>query len=323
MGVTAWARFMAEVRNPDDIKQLLQTDAFGKMDRIVLGGGSNIIFSGDYDGLIIRNHILGIEILSETQTTVTVKINAGEVWDEVVQWAVSRNLGGIENLSLIPGFAGAAPIQNIGAYGVEICEVVSSVSAIHLASGENRIFSNAECGFGYRDSVFKGALKNQYIITDLTLNLSKNPKINTSYGAISEELEKEGITNPGIADVSRAVIRIRQSKLPDPKKIGNSGSFFKNTVIANDYFQELKSKFSSLPSYPSASGVKIPAGWLIEQAGLKGYRKGDAGIHKNQALVIVNYGNAEAAEIIELSNHVRDVVFRKFGILLEPEVNIV
>lgn len=307
----------------DFLKQILFSPEVKGKPFIILGGGSNVLFTGDYNGIIIRNAIEGITTVKEDNDAIYVKANAGEKWHDVVLYCVNRNYGGVENLSLIPGTVGAGPIQNIGAYGVELKDVLVELEAMNIHTLEIRTFTNAECKFGYRDSIFKREEKGNYIILSVTLRLNKNPKVNVSYGTLSKELENMGIANPTIKDVSNAVIRIRSSKLPDPDKLGNAGSFFKNPVITNVQFKKIKAEHPNVVSFPAADGyTKLAAGWLIEQSGWKGKRIGDAGVHKDQALVLVNYGNATGKEIYDLSTQVINSVKEKFGVELEREVNI-
>lgn len=289
----------------------------------MLGGGSNILFVNDFEGLVIHLNIKGREIIEENDKEVLIRVGAGENWHETVMYAVDNGWGGIENLSLIPGSVGAAPIQNIGAYGVELEDVFESLEAIDLETGISKTFDKKSCKFGYRDSVFKNELKGKYIITEVTLRLQKDPDVNRTYGALSEHLKEKGISDPDIKDISETVISIRQSKLPDPAKIGNTGSFFKNPVISEEAFRELQKEYPEIPNYPAGDEIKIPAAWLIDQCGWKGKQIGDAGVHKAHALVIVNYGNANGGEIIELAEKIRHSVFKKFGVKLIPEVNIV
>lgn len=281
-----------------------------------------MLLTQDIDALVLHINIKGISIVEETENTAIVEAMAGENWHDFVQYCISRNLGGLENLSLIPGNVGTAPIQNIGAYGVELKDVFIGCEAIHRKTREKVLFDNKNCAFGYRDSVFKGKAKDEYIITSVRFSLHKPPHtLKTSYGAIQEKLE--GIASPTIKDVSEAVIAIRQSKLPDPKVLGNSGSFFKNPVLNSFEFQSFRTEFPEAPFYEvSASEFKVPAGWLIEQSGFKGKRFGNAGVHKDQALVLVNYGNASGKEIWELAMHIQATIKNRFGIHLEPEVNV-
>ncbi|MDT0558307.1 UDP-N-acetylmuramate dehydrogenase [Ichthyenterobacterium sp. W332] len=291
----------------------------------ILGGGSNVLLTQDIDSTVFHINIKGKSIIEETENTVIVSINAGENWHQFVQWCLDHNFGGIENLSLIPGNVGTAPMQNIGAYGVELKNTFVSCEAIHIKTQEKRRFTKDDCNFGYRESVFKKALKGQYIITSVNFCLTKHKHVlYTDYGAIQSQLELNGINKPTIQDISKAVITIRQQKLPDPKIIGNSGSFFKNPVVSNDLFQELKDNFPEIPSYTiNEDSVKIPAGWLIEKAGFKGKRFGNYGVHKNQALVLVNYDDAEGSDILQLAKLIQKTILRIFKINIETEVNII
>lgn len=319
-GLEAKAESLVAVKTVAELQQVL---AENERPVHILGGGSNVLLTGDLPGLVIKNEIGGIGIVEEDAATALVAAGGGVVWHEWVQWCIGRGLGGIENLSLIPGTVGAAPIQNIGAYGVELKEVFERLEAVELATGEVKIFDHSDCQFGYRDSIFKRELRGQFFITQVFLRLSKSPQTRTSYGDIQRTLAEWGIAQPTIADVGRAVTHIRQSKLPDPAEIGNAGSFFKNPEIAEGHFQKLKQQFPGIVSYPMPDGrVKVPAGWLIEQAGWKGKRFGDAGCHARQALVLVNYGNATGAEILALAKKIQASVAEKFGIDLSPEVNI-
>jgi UDP-N-acetylmuramate dehydrogenase len=318
-----FAKYYTVFSSADFLRQILSSPELKTMPFILLGGGSNVLFTGDFNGVIIRNAMEGMEIIREEGDAIYIKANAGEKWHDFVLYCVNRNYGGIENLSLIPGTVGAGPIQNIGAYGAELKDVLYEVEAMNIHTHEIRIFSNAECKFGYRDSIFKEEEKGNYIILSVTVKLTKNLKVNVSYGSLSKELEGMGITNPTIKDVSNAVIKIRSSKLPDPDKLGNAGSFFKNPVIANKEFDKLKENHPNIISFPATEGhTKLAAGWLIEQCGWKGKRIGDAGVHKDQALVLVNYGDATGKEIYELSTQVINAVKEKFGVELEREVNI-
>lgn len=323
-GIDASCKVFAEVHSVDDIHTLLNDAELKDLPLLILGGGSNILFTQDFDGLVIKNSIKGIEQVKEDADHVWIKAMAGEVWHELVLYSVEHNLGGIENLSLIPGQVGAAPMQNIGAYGVELIQVFEELEAIEIATGELHTFDAAACRFGYRDSVFKQELKGKYIITSVTMKLNKQPKFNTSYGAIQQTLEAQGIHELSIQAVSDAVIAIRQSKLPDPKELGNSGSFFKNPELPADQFKALQSKYPDVPNYPLENGnVKVPAGWLIEQAGWKGKRIGNTGSHAKQALVLVNYGNATGKEVYQLALDIQRSVKVKFGVDISPEVNII
>ncbi|MEO6488527.1 MAG: UDP-N-acetylmuramate dehydrogenase [Ferruginibacter sp.] len=294
-----------------------------KSQTYILGGGSNILFTKNIDGTVLKNEITGIEKINEDAEYVFIRAGAGENWHVFVEYCLNNNYAGVENLALIPGNVGASPMQNIGAYGVEIKDVFESLEAFDMEKNELKTFHKADCGFGYRESVFKNKYKGRFIITSVTFRLLKKPVFNTSYGAIEEELEKmnAGIT---IQNIAQAVINIRTSKLPDPKVIGNAGSFFKNPEISNELHQNLKNKFPGIIGYDLSNGnVKLAAGWLIEQCGWKGYRKGDAGCHSKQALVLVNYGNASGNDIIEMSTRIIESVDKRFGLLLEREVNVI
>ncbi len=321
-GIDGEARYFVSVTTIDELKGALSSNVHSE--KFILGGGSNMLLTKNIDALVIHVALKGISITSENDNEVFVTAKAGENWHEFVQYCISKNYGGIENLSLIPGNVGTAPIQNIGAYGVELKDTFHSCHAVHVSTRQERDFTKSECQFGYRDSIFKNAEKNNYIITSVTFRLTKKEHaLNTGYGAIQAELEKQHCDKPTIADVANAVIAIRQSKLPDPNVLGNSGSFFKNPVIDIDAFRELRTQFPEAPFYEiSPTEYKIPAGWLIEAAGFKGYRQGHAGVHKNQALVLVNHGNATGAEIWALAMKVQHAVREKFGILIEPEVNV-
>lgn len=306
----------------DELQQVLKLDNYPK--KLILGGGSNMLLTQDFNGLVIHINMKGIDIVSENDHSVTVKAQAGENWHEFVLWCIENDFGGVENLSLIPGNVGTAPIQNIGAYGVEVKDVIESCEAVSIDSKTIKTFSNTECNFGYRNSIFKQEAKGKFIITNVTFKLSKHKhKLNASYGSIASELKKNGIEQPTIKDISNAVISIRKSKLPNPKDIGNSGSFFKNPIISKQEFEELLKNFNDMPSYPiSNNKVKVPAGWLIEKAGFKGKRFGNYGVHQKQALVLVNYGGASGTEILNLSQLIQKTIKRLFNISIEAEVNI-
>lgn len=291
---------------------------------LILGGGSNILFTQDFNGTVLKNEIRGIEVLREDEDNIELRVGAGEVWHEFVMHCVRHNYGGIENLSLIPGTVGASPMQNIGAYGVEIKDVFVQLEALNLETLELEVFDHAACSFGYRESVFKRALKDKYVITRVTFRLTKKShQLKTDYGAIQEELTKKGILDPKLADISEAVIAIRQSKLPDPKEIGNAGSFFKNPVVERSVLEKIQLAYEDVPNYPATDGfVKLAAGWLIEKAGWKGYRSGDVGVHSKQALVLVNYKEAKGGEIEALSQEIILDIQQKFGVTLEREVNL-
>ena len=321
-GLDAQAKLMARVNSIAALQEVLTDFKLKSEERFILGGGSNILLTRNVDGLVIKNEIDGIEVIEETPDHFLVKSGAGVVWHELVMHCIQNNYAGIENLSLIPGNVGAAPMQNIGAYGVELKNVFQSLETVEMASGNVETFSASDCQFGYRESVFKRKLKGQFIISSVTLKLSKEPDLNTSYGAIEQELERLGITSPSIKDVSQAVVNIRQSKLPNPKELGNSGSFFKNPVVPTFKYEELKTKHPSIPGYPAGENTKLAAGWLIEQCGWKGKVVGNTGSHAKQALVLVNYGNATGVEIFELSEQILQSVYDTFGVQLEREVNV-
>ncbi len=319
-GIEAFAKEFVSVTTLEELKNNLQQTS----DFFILGGGSNLLLTNNIEKLVIHNQLKGIEIVQQNDDFVWVKAQAGENWHEFVLYCIENNFGGIENLSLIPGNVGTTPVQNIGAYGVEIKDTLFSCEALNIKTLEIEEFNNAACEFEYRESVFKNKFKNQYIIISVTFQLTKiNHQIKTNYGAISDELAKKGIKNPSINDVSDAVIAIRTSKLPNPKELGNSGSFFKNPIISVEKYKYLLKKFPKMPHYQvNEQEVKVPAGWLIEQAGFKGKRFGDSGVHAKQALVLVNYGTATGQEILELSKNIQKTVFENYEIKIEAEVNI-
>ena len=322
-GIEAKAKQFVAVHNLDELKSILENHASDK--KFILGGGSNMLLTQDIDALVIHVDLKGKKIIKEDNDFVWVESHAGENWHEFVLWTINQNFGGLENMSLIPGNVGTTPVQNIGAYGTEIKDTFVSCEAMNIATQEVKTFSKSDCNFGYRESVFKQEAKDKYVITSVVFKLTKrNHKINTSYGDITKELEKQNVTTPTLKDVSNAVIAIRQSKLPDPKELGNSGSFFKNPIISKQLFEKVQQKFPEVKFFEvSPTEVKVPAGWLIEHSGLKGYRKDDAGVHKNQALVLVNYGNATGQDILNLSKYVQKTVFDKYGIEIEAEVNVI
>lgn len=300
--------------------------AFNLSDRklLILGGGSNVLLTQDFEGMAIKINMKGISVVEETDTHVWVKAMAGEVWHEFVMYCIDQNLSGVENLSLIPGCVGAAPMQNIGAYGVEIKDTFDKLEAVEIATGEVVKFTNADCKFGYRESIFKHEAKGKYIISSVTFKLSKKPVFNVTYGAIQQTLEKNGITELSVKAISDAVISIRKSKLPDPNVLGNAGSFFKNPEIPLSQFELLKQNHPTIVGYPTMPGfVKVAAGWLIEQCGWKGKVVGRTGSHKDQALVLVNYGGAEGQEIWQLAMDIQASVLAKFGVTIQPEVNVI
>ena len=322
-GIEAKAKQFIAVHSLDELKTVLVENPTEK--KFILGGGSNMLLTQDIDALVLHIDLKGKKIIDENDDFVWVESQAGENWHEFVLWTIDQNFGGLENMSLIPGNVGTTPVQNIGAYGAEIKDHFISCQAISIANQEVRTFQNEECRFGYRESIFKNEVKDQYIITSVVFKLTKrNHKINTSYGDILGELERNNIQKPSLKDVSNAVIAIRQSKLPDPKELGNSGSFFKNPIVPKSDFEKIHQRFPEMKYFEvSATEVKVPAGWLIEQAGFKGKRFGDAGVHKNQALVLVNYGNATGQEILAVSKDIQETVFTTFGIRIEAEVNVI
>ena len=321
-GIDVTAKDFIAVTNTNDLLKVLQLN---NQNLFILGGGSNMLLTKNIeDALVVHVNIKGKTIIKENNDFAWVTVNAGENWHEFILWSLEKGYGGLENMSLIPGNVGTAPIQNIGAYGKELKDNFVECDAIEMATGKSKTFSKTACEFGYRNSIFKNELKGQYIITSVTFKLTKkNHDLNTGYGAIENELKNQNITSPSLKEISNAVIAIRQSKLPDPKVLGNSGSFFKNPVISQTEFEQFITKFPEAPSYRvSDIEVKIPAGWLIEQAGFKGKQFGDAGVHKNQALVLVNYGNASGQEIWNLAMKIKTSVLEQFGIEINPEVNI-
>ncbi|WP_018345040.1 UDP-N-acetylmuramate dehydrogenase [Cytophaga aurantiaca] len=323
--IQATAEKFSIFKSEKELTELLSESKQHQLPLLILGGGSNMLFTQNVKGIVLKNEILGIQVLEENTDSVLVKCGAGEVWHEFVIHCVNKGWAGIENLSLIPGTVGASPIQNIGAYGVEVKDTIESVDCVEIETGLKKRFKNTECEFGYRDSVFKKIYKGKYVVTYVTFRLKKQALVNTSYGAIQQVLDEKGITNPTIRDVSRAVVEIRRSKLPNPAQLGNAGSFFKNPEIREKEFTVLKNKYPDIVSFPgSAEGlIKVPAGWLIERSGWKGKVVGNVGIHRLQALVIVNYGGASGQEVLDLSIEVRKSVQELFGIDLTPEVNII
>jgi len=318
-GIEAKAKYFFEFETIEEIQELLKTNNISDSQFLILGGGSNLLFTEDYDGLVIKPNIKGIEIHEENETEAIVKAGACVDWDEFVAWCVENDLSGVENLSLIPGVVGATPIQNIGAYGVEAQEVIEKVEAVSIETAARGFFSNKDCQFAYRDSIFKNEYKDLFIITNVFFKLKKKHEFKTHYGAIASELEKYNEIN--LKNIREVIIKIREAKLPDPKEIGNAGSFFKNPVIESSKAQELKELYPEMPVYPLENGeTKIAAGWLIEQCGWKGKSKGNAGVHKDQALVLVNNGGATGNEILILANEIRKSVIFKFGVKLDLEV---
>lgn len=323
-GIEVYGDYFVEINSIDDFKELVTNKIYISSPKLIIGGGSNLLFTSNFKGIVIKNNLKGKEIVSENDTEVLVKVAAGELWHDFVLWCIDQNYAGLENLSLIPGCVGASPMQNIGAYGMEIKEVFDQLEAYSVTDGQLKTFTKRECEFGYRESVFKNKYKNQFLIASVTFRLKKNPVLNTSYGAINTELQAMQITQPSIKDVSNAVINIRQSKLPDPKVTGNAGSFFKNPEVAQTKYHELKQKFDALVAYPLENGnYKLAAGWLIEQCGLKGFEYRGAAVHTKQALVLINKNNATGADVFDLSGIVIKHVYDKFGVQLEREVNII
>lgn len=322
-GIDVKARFFVEITGLVQLQKVLELKAYPK--KFIISGGSNMLLTKDIDALVVHLKLKGISIVEENENFVEVKAMAGENWHELVMWSLDQGFGGLENLSLIPGNVGTAPIQNIGAYGVELKDVFVSCAAMDVKTGELEGFDNEACEFGYRESIFKNRAKDKYIITSIVLKLTKKDHVlHTGYGSIENELKEKGIVHPTIRDISDAVIAIRRSKLPDPKEIGNSGSFFKNPVISQKAFDRFIKKYPNAPFYEMDDDkFKIPAGWLVEQCGFKGKRFGDAGVHEKQALVLVNHGSATGKEILDLSKKIQDEVQKTFKIKIQPEVNII
>lgn len=322
-GIDVKARNFVEVTSVEELREVLKNTYASEL--FILGGGSNILLTKDVQKTVVYINLKGIEILEKNENDVLVQAMAGENWHEFVLYCIEHSFGGLENLSLIPGKVGTAPIQNIGAYGVELKDSFESCTALDVQTLQLKTFTKEECRFGYRDSIFKNEAKGRYIITSVSFRLSKdNHKLNTTYGSIDQFLEEKGVQTPTIANVSEAVISIRQSKLPNPKELGNSGSFFKNPVVSNEVLQKLQQQYPEIPFYViNEQQVKIPAGWLIDRAGLKGYREGDAGVHTRQALVLVNYGNATGLDILQLAEKIQQKIWDMFGIEISPEVNII
>ena len=321
-GIDIKAKFFSNFTSEDNLIKLLSNKSFTNKPIFILGEGSNILFTKDFEGIVLANKINGIEIISEDQESISIRVGAGENWHNFVLWSIEKDLSGIENLALIPGLVGASPIQNIGAYGTEAKDVITKVNYVELDTGLKKELSNYECKFEYRNSIFKNQLKDKTVVTYVTYKLSKKPLNNIQYGAITDELKRLK-KDPSPASIAEAVINIRNKKLPNPKLLGNSGSFFKNPIINNKDFKKLKNIFPNIISYKiSNTHTKLAAGWLIEDAGYKGYRLGDAGVHENQALVLVNYGKASGKDILDLANMIKEKIKAKYGVNLEPEVNI-
>jgi UDP-N-acetylmuramate dehydrogenase len=328
-GIAAKAKFFTEVQNESELTELFQSKEFKDNIKLFLGGGSNVLISGDFDGIVILNKLKGISILSEDKESVTIRSMSGEVWHDLVTFVVERGLWGVENLAFIPGTVGAAPMQNIGAYGVELKKTLESVEAIHIETGGKKIFGREECNFGYRDSIFKRQMKGKYFISAITLRLSKIPNPQVQYKHLKEYLENNKIDAKSSKDISDAVTAIRKSKLPDPTVIPNAGSFFKNVFLPREQLEEIKKKYPDLPYFEEGGIMKIPAAWLIEQSGpasgtsWKGHRAGNVGVHDKHALVLVNHGGGSGEELKKLSEDIIESVYAKFGILLQPEVNLI
>jgi len=338
--IKARTRFFVEIKSEADVEELFKSKDFLENEKLFLGGGSNVLFTKDFDGIVILNRLKGIEMMKEDDENIFVRCMGGEWWNDLVNFTVEHEYWGIENLSLVPGTVGAAPVQNIGAYGVELKDVLESVEAYEIKTGDpstilrarKRIFTNSECEFGYRDSVFKGILKGQYFISAIVLKLSKVESKNIRYRALQEYLDKNNIEVNGVKasparlrprDISNAVSEIRRSKLPDPKVLGNAGSFFKNVFVEKDKLEELKKLYPEIPSFEEGEIIKIPSGWLIEQCDWRGKRIGNVGVHDKQALVLVNHGEATGEEIKNLALQIIDSVYQKFGLKLTPEVNFI
>jgi len=322
-GIDVKARFFSEAHSEEDVVILAKNHREDDRPLLILGGGSNILFTKDYPGMVLKISTKGIRVIKEDETSVWVKASAGEAWDDLVKFCVVRGWGGLENLSAIPGNAGTSPVQNIGAYGVEMKDTFCELEAFDLESNRKMTFSNEDCGFSYRDSIFKSQNKGRFIILNVTFCLSKNPILHLDYGNIREELNAMKVVQPGISDVRETVCRIRSLKLPDPAVTGNAGSFFKNPFLSSQQYEVLKHNFPDIVSYLQDGKIKLSAAWMIEQCGWKGKRIGNVGVHEAQPLVLVNNGNATGLEIINLSNDIRQLVSQKFGIMLEPEVNFV
>lgn len=331
LGLKAKAKYFVLLEKETEIAELFTTPEFKENKKLFLGSGSNILFTQDFDGLVVLNRLLGIEIIKENSENVWIKAGGGEDWQDLVSFTVNKNLWGLENLTLIPGTVGAAPVQNIGAYGVEVKDVLEEVETFEIESGEKRIFSNSECLFGYRDSIFKSSLKGKYFISAVIFKLRRfcrsldftsglNKKI---YPALEKYIKENNLEIKSPKDVSQAIAEIRKSKLPDPKILANAGSFFKNVYVSKDRLKELQKQYPNLPFFEEENNIKIPSGWLIEQCGWKGKRIGQVGVHEKQALVLVNYGGASGVELLNLANQIIESVSQKFNLQLIPEVNLI
>ena len=322
-GLDVKADFFTSVHSIDELITVWKDGRFSQTQKMFLGGGSNVLLTKDFQGLIIYNCLKGIEVVNRDDNFVLVKAASGEGWHDFVLYCIDNGFGGVENMSLIPGSVGAGPMQNIGAYGVEMKDVFYELEALNLSTLQIEKFTNADCKFGYRESVFKNEKKNQFFISSVTFRLNLHPTVNTTYGAIQQQLQTMNVENPTIKNVSDAVIAIRSSKLPNPAVLGNSGSFFKNPEVSSNEYERLKNEFPNVVAYPTNSGYKLAAGWLIEQCGWKGKIVGNCGSHKDQALVLVNYGNATGDEIYQLALSIQQSVLEKFNVRITPEVNIV
>ena len=321
-GIDVNARYFVELSTVKELQTLVLSDIFRNNSHLILGDGANILFTKDFDGLVIKPAFKEIEIVRETGSEIFIKAFSGEIWHDFVMKCCEKNWNGLENLAYIPGSVGASPIQNIGAYGVEIKDVLDSLEAFNLETKNIEIFQNADCKFDYRESVFKHEYKEKYVICSVTFRLSKLPEFNTNYTAVNDELKRMNVSELSAKVIAEAITNIRKSKLPETSEIGSAGSFFKNPTVSQDFFQSLKVQHPNIIAYPTSSSVKLSAGWLIEQAGWKGFREGDAGVHAQQALVLVNYGHATGVEILNFAHRIMASVKSKFGVELTPEVNI-
>ncbi len=323
-GINAIASKYCEIAEHNDIPELIQSGIISSMPYFVVGGGSNLLFTSDFDGLIIKSNLKEIEIIEDSGDDIIISAGSGLNWHQFLKYCIANNYYGLENLSKIPGTVGAAPVQNIGAYGAEQKDCFHSLTAVNLTSGERIELTNADCKFDYRFSIFKtDEFRNKYFVESVRYKLSHKPTINANYKDIQVKMNNENIANPDAKYIFKAIEEIRDAKLPDPDKVGNAGSFFKNPIVSLNKFTELQLQYEAIPSYPDNAGKKIPAAWLIENCGLKGYRIGDAGISDKHSLILVNYGNSSGTEIFNLSEYIIAKVLEKFGIMLEREVIIV
>ena len=318
-GIEAESRYFTELTHENDLRELLQSGLLQQQSFFILGGGSNVIFSKNYPGIVVKVGLKSIEMVNEDTETILLKVAAGENWSNFVDYCVEKGWGGVENLTAIPGTVGASPVQNVGAYGTEAKDVIESVEAYEIVTGFKHTFTNVECKFDYRNSIFKQALKNQFVITSVTFRLQKTPHLQLGYGAVKSQLDKEGIVSPTLADVSRVIAQLREIKLPDPSKIGSAGSFFKNPVVSIAQYNTLKAQYPTLVAYPHHEGYKLAAGWLIEQSGWKGKQLGKVGVYPLQALVLYNLGGCTGAEVLALSKAIQQSVKEAFDVALEPE----